>query len=344
MCCCSGGGLIAGITTYLKNSFSKLLSYSVEPKYYDDMQMSLKRGEIVKIDPTQKTICDALTVKTPGKKTFMINKRLLSGGITVNNGGIGYTTVPIIYIDAPTEEDGIRASLQAVLTDGVLTSVNVLNAGQGYTGTPRVAVIDPTGAQILQTQVDGDGRVTNIELLSGGSGYQDVPSVYIVDERLDGQGNYAGGTNATAVASIFNGQIIDINITNFGSGYSATEPPTIFIQQPPSAEASATVGLNEVTGFTVNQEGAGYSKAKLVGCARAASGIKEYSEDGNAVFSGDTVAAAASTNTTVKCLDALFIKRLLKIFTHLKVLHIVLRICLSYYMVKLLIFHIQKTK
>ena len=264
------------------------------------------------------TFTPRLTFTQPGGGQIApptISNGSISGGITVNNGGIGYTTVPIIYIDEPTEEDGIRASLQAVLTDGVLTSVNVLNAGQGYTGTPRVAVIDPTGAQILQTQVDGDGRVTNIELLSGGSGYQDVPSVYIVDERLDGQGNYAGGTNATAVASIFNGQIIDINITNFGSGYSATEPPTIFIQQPPSAEASATVGLNEVTGFTVNQEGAGYSKAKLVGCARAASGIKEYSEDGNAVFSGDTVAAAASTNTTVKCLDALFIKRLLDKYT-----------------------------
>ena len=41
-------------------------------QYYDDMQMSLKRGEIVKIDPTQKTICDALTVKNVGKITFNI--------------------------------------------------------------------------------------------------------------------------------------------------------------------------------------------------------------------------------------------------------------------------------
>ena len=88
LCCCSGGGLIAGITTYLKNSFSKLLSYSVEPKYYDDMQMSLKRGEIVKIDPTQKTICDALTVKNVGKITFNINKKILAGGLVVNDDDV----------------------------------------------------------------------------------------------------------------------------------------------------------------------------------------------------------------------------------------------------------------
>ena len=264
------------------------------------------------------TFTPRLSFRQPGGGKIApptISNGSISGGITVTNGGIGYTTVPDIYVDEPTEEDGIRASLRAVLTDGRITSVQVLNAGQGYVGTPRVAVVDPTGAQILQTKVDGDGRVTDIELLNGGSGYQDVPSVYIVDERVDQLGNYAGGTGATAVASIFNGQIIDINITNFGSGYSATEPPTIFIQEPPSSEASATVGLNEVTGFTVNQNGTGYSKAKFEGCARAASGIKEYSEDGNAVFSDITIAATAVTNTPVKCLDALFIKRLLDKYT-----------------------------
>ncbi len=75
--------------------------------------------------------------------------------------------------------------------------------------------------------------------MSGGSGYDDVPSVYIVDNRDN------GGSGAKAVASIFNGQITDINITNFGSGYSAAEPPTIFIQNPPTAKASVTIGLNE---------------------------------------------------------------------------------------------------
>ena len=131
---------------------------------------------------------------------------------------------------------------------------------------------DPVGAQVLETRVDGDGRVVSIELLSGGSGYDDVPSVYILDDRTDGTGAYAGGTGATAVASIFNGRIIDINIVNFGRDYSATEPPTIFIQDPPSAEASATVGLNQVTGFIVNQNGSGYTKVPSVAITTAPSG------------------------------------------------------------------------
>ena len=56
-------------------------------------------------------------------------------------------------------------------------------AGQGYETTPRIAIIDPVGAQVLETKVDSDGRVVGIELLSGGSGYDDIPSVYVVDNR-----------------------------------------------------------------------------------------------------------------------------------------------------------------
>ncbi len=88
LCCCSGGGLIAGISTYLKNYFSKLSIYSVEPQYYDDMKKSLERGRLVSINPTHNTLCDALTCKTPGKLTFEINKRNLSGGFVVNDSEV----------------------------------------------------------------------------------------------------------------------------------------------------------------------------------------------------------------------------------------------------------------
>ena len=229
--------------------------------------------------------------------------------IPITDGGFGYTTAPTVYIDEPTGSNPIKAALRANLTEGKVTSISILNAGQGYTTVPRVAIVDPVGAQVLQTVVDGDGRVIRIELLNGGGGYNDVPSVYIVDNRTN------GGTGATAVASIFNGQITDLNITNFGSGYSAATPPDIIIQAPPQAKASVEIGLNEVTGFVVTESGKGYSKAAFTGCARAASGITKYTETGNAVFSNNTVAASAAVGAGVKCLDALFVKRLLDKYT-----------------------------
>ena len=240
----------------------------------------------------------------------------ITGGLTLTNPGFGYTTPPAVYVDEPTGNNPIRASFQTVLAaDGTIASITTINAGQGYTSVPRVAIVDPVGAQVLEVVVDGDGRVIRIDILNGGSGYDEVPSVYIVDKRVDGTGAYAGGTGATATAAIFNGAITDINVSAFGTGYSAANPPSVVIQAPPSAEASADIGLNEVTGFKVNQAGKGYNKAQFVGCARAASGIVEYTEDGNAVFSNNTTASAASVDTEVKCLDALFVKRLLDKYT-----------------------------
>ena len=264
------------------------------------------------------TFTPRVTFRQPGGATLgtpTLTNGSITGTIAVTDGGFGYTTAPEIYVDEPTGTNPIKAALQANLTDGKVSSVTILNAGQGYTSVPRIAIIDPVGAQILETTVDSNGRVVGIELLDGGSGYDEVPSVYIVDTRVDGQGNYSGGTGATAVASIFNGSITDINITNFGAEYSSTQPPKIVIQSPPSAEASVEVGLNEVTGFQIQKSGSGYDKAAFVGCARAASGVVSYSEDGNAVFSNNTTAASADVSTEVKCLDALFIKRLLDKYT-----------------------------
>ena len=259
------------------------------------------------------TFTPRLTFVQPGGATLgtpTITSGSFAAAPTITAQGFGYTTPPAIYVDEPTGTNPIKASFQTVLTNGKVTSITVLNAGQGYTSVPRVAVIDPVGAQVLTTTVDGDGRITDIELLSGGGGYEDIPSVYIVDERTSNP-----GTGATATASIFNGSITDINITAFGSGYSAAAPPTIFIQPPPHASASVDIGLGEVTGFNVIQSGKNYEKCRLTGCARAASGIKEYTEEGNAVFSGDTLAAAHAVDSSVKCLDALFVKRLLDKYT-----------------------------
>ena len=258
------------------------------------------------------TFTPRVSFKQPGGAklgSVTLSNGSVSGTIPVTDGGSGYTTVPSIYIDEPTGNNPVKAVLQAVLTDGKVTSINIINAGQGYTSVPRIAVVDPVGAQVLETLVDGDGRIVSVELLNGGSGYDDVPSVYIVDNRED------GGTGATATASVFNGRITDINITNFGSGYSSANPPSIIIQNPPEARASVEIGLNEITGFSVSKKGSGFTKAKFEGCARASSGIVRYTESGNAVFSNNTTASAAMENAEVKCLDALFVKRLLDKYT-----------------------------
>ena len=197
----------------------------------------------------------AITFKNPsgakiGQPTIDSEGRVNVNSIEVITMGSGYSNPPIVYIDdAP--EDGINAQAQARINqDGQVYEILITNRGRGYVTTPRVSIIDPVGAQVLDVTV-ASGSVTEIEMLTGGSGYTDAPSVYIVDDRKDGFGNPIGGIGAEAVATIFNGEITDINITNFGTGYSSDSPPRIFIAEPKSARASLDVGFDEVTGFDV---------------------------------------------------------------------------------------------
>ena len=141
-----------------------------------------------------------------------------SGSITVTEGGLNYKTAPTVWIESPTAVNSIQASATATLDAvGRVNGVTVIAPGKGYTTPPRCRIIDPVGAQILDVTVSG-GKLVDIELLFGGRGYTDPPSVYIVDNRKDLSGNPVGGTGATAVATIFNGEITDINITSFGTG------------------------------------------------------------------------------------------------------------------------------
>ena len=88
LCCCSGGGLIAGTSIYLKHFFSDLLVYSVEPEYYDDMRISLEKGKLISINTSNSTICDALTVKVAGDLTFNINRKLVKKGLVVSENEV----------------------------------------------------------------------------------------------------------------------------------------------------------------------------------------------------------------------------------------------------------------
>ncbi len=84
LCCCGGGGLIAGCSTYLQNEFPNLKSYSVEPDGYDDTKKSLEEKEIIENTSNLKSICDALLAPKPGSVTFPINLKNLKGGFSVS--------------------------------------------------------------------------------------------------------------------------------------------------------------------------------------------------------------------------------------------------------------------
>jgi threonine dehydratase len=76
VCGASGGGLIAGINLSMAALSPHTPVIGVEPRDYNDTQISLAAGERRTHAPAHGTICDALMTDRPGELTFPINRRL----------------------------------------------------------------------------------------------------------------------------------------------------------------------------------------------------------------------------------------------------------------------------
>lgn len=85
LCPCGGGGLIAGVSTALLDTFADCAVYSAEPDGFDDTARSLEAGRRVSNSAVQGSICDAIVTPEPGEITFPINRRNLAAGLTAGD-------------------------------------------------------------------------------------------------------------------------------------------------------------------------------------------------------------------------------------------------------------------
>jgi hypothetical protein len=114
--------------------------------------------------------------------------------VTVNNGGSGYTTPPIITF-VPTGED-VTATATSTIIGGVINEVEVTNPGAGYLTTPAITITGGGGAggnlQAVMTESSDEGtfqftksNLANIPgylwikavLFKGGTGLGDATEV-----------------------------------------------------------------------------------------------------------------------------------------------------------------------
>ncbi len=82
--CVGGGGLISGCALAAHHLSPGCKVVGVEPEAGNDVQQSLRRGEIVTI-PVPKTIADGAQTTFPGKLTFAIMRVLVSDVLTVSD-------------------------------------------------------------------------------------------------------------------------------------------------------------------------------------------------------------------------------------------------------------------
>lgn len=72
------------------------------------------------------------------------------GGVTVTNGGTGYTNPTITFTNA-VGDSGTGAAASAVVTGGVITGINMTNWGQGYGAAPTVNIVGGGGSGAAAT-------------------------------------------------------------------------------------------------------------------------------------------------------------------------------------------------
>ena len=179
---------------------------------------------------------------------------IVNGGvrfITVTNRGGGYTNIPTVGISS-APSGGKTASAIARMIGGIVVcndntnpqaksvqSVEIINAGYGYTVAPGVRFIGGGGRGATATATIGDGIVGIITVTNSGSGYVSSPAITFT-------GISSVSAAATAILSD-SGSISSIRIINAGLGY--TQPPTITIGNPSLISSGSFIFNEIVTGM-----------------------------------------------------------------------------------------------
>jgi hypothetical protein len=106
---------------------------------------------------------NSITISNEGNSPFIyvrVNNKIPFRGISVTNGGSGYEEVPDVTISGG---GGVGATARAYINNGSVTSIALVNQGEGYTGDADIEIDPPTGEDGVQA--------TATAVLGGSEGY-----------------------------------------------------------------------------------------------------------------------------------------------------------------------------
>lgn len=189
-------------------------------------------------------------------------------GITLTNGGSGYTSAPTVTI---TGGGGTGATATATVA-GAVTAITITNNGTGYTSAPLVNITGGGGTGATATATVA-GPVTSLTLGTPGAGYA-APAV-----------TFSGTGSASANAT---GGVDNLTLGTPGAGY--TNPGVTFSVSGATIPASATAS-GSVDTLTLGANGSGYTSPNVTFSAGGASA----NASGN--VSGITITNAGSGYT-----------------------------------------------
>lgn len=164
------------------------------------------------------------------------------------------------YESTPPQSPGPRSAIAIPqVVNGFVVGATVIDGGAGYTKVPSVAITGGGGNGATAIAIlDANGSVASIKVLTAGSGYTGIPTIVIDPPPFP-------PSQAKGTATLDNGLVTGVNITDTGHGYDGIVPPVTFLGGGGSgAKGTAIVSNGTVTGITITATGSGYTKAPFV--------------------------------------------------------------------------------
>ena len=118
---CSGGGLLSGVATAVKALSPNTAILGAEPEFYDDTFKSLQNGVRTPVQPTRRTLCDALETPCPGELTFPILLKTVADIGVVTDAEVAEAMRYAFSVLKLVVEPGGSAGLAALLAGKVKT-------------------------------------------------------------------------------------------------------------------------------------------------------------------------------------------------------------------------------
>lgn len=182
------------------------------------------------------------------------------GGVSPAAGGAGGAQAIAQF----SQTDKAQASM------GVISSVQILDGGQGYSSVPTITVGATAQTTAVAVSQITDGSVSSVSVPNQGSGYVVAPLVTPLTNRWTGytanpllrfssNGVTAALANANFATTGANaGKVTSLSLVDGGAGYTAA--PEVILVGGKGSGASATAFINRgaVIGVVVTNGGSGY--------------------------------------------------------------------------------------
>lgn len=235
--------------------------------------------------------------------SVIIGSALKVGSVTVNSGGC-YDNVNVVF-SAPQLPGGVQATGSENRTNDAtcssgrrITSINISNAGSGYTSPPSISFTGGTvhvAGSFTVNMTTVTGVITGINVTNPGSGYTSAPAITL--------GNTGGGSGAAFTAALTDTNwITGITITHPGAGY--TSNPTISLSNTGGGSgASFTTSrgtVRGITGISIINGGSGYTSVPTITISASSGAGAAFTANTGAtyVISGITITNSGSGYTT----------------------------------------------